>query len=77
MEINIDMDNKMKIDDLHLQKMIFIYNALDKGWSIKKKNNNHYIFTKNHEGEKDIFLDNYLRRFMEDNFDIEKILLKQ
>ena len=35
-DINIDTNN-MKIDCIMLQKMIFIYNALDKGWAIKKK----------------------------------------
>ena len=33
--------------------MVFLYNALDNGWSIKKKQNS-YIFTKNHEGKKEI-----------------------
>ncbi len=35
-DINIDTNN-MKIDCIMLQKMIFLYNALDKGWTIKKK----------------------------------------
>ena len=26
-----------------------------------KKNNNSYIFTKNHEGKKEVFLDDYLK----------------
>ena len=52
--------------------MILIYNALDKGWTVKKKKNA-YIFTKNHEGEKEVFLDTYLKRFMMDNLDINKI----
>lgn len=70
-DINIDTDN-MKIDCILLQKMIFIYNALDKGWTVKKKQNA-YIFTKNHEGKKEVFLDTYLKRFMMDNLDINKI----
>ena len=70
-DINIDTDN-MKIDCILLQKMIFIYNALDKGWTVKKKKNS-YIFTKNHEGKKEVLLDTYLKRFMMDNLDISKI----
>ena len=52
--------------------MMFIYNALDKGWTIKKKQNS-YIFTKNHEGKKEVLLDDYLKRFMMENLDIGKI----
>ena len=56
-----------------LHKMAFLYNALENGWCIKKKNNA-YIFTKNHEGKKEVYLDNYLKRFMKENFEISKIL---
>ena len=70
-DINIDTTD-MKIDCIMLQKMIFLYNALEKGWSIKKKNNA-YVFTKNHEGKKEVLLENYLKRFMLENLDISKI----
>ena len=46
--------------------MILIYNALEKGWKIKKRNNS-YVFTKNHEGKKEVLLDNYIKRFIETN----------
>tara|TARA_Y100000389_G_C17356410_1_gene461331 strand:- start:121 stop:345 length:225 start_codon:yes stop_codon:yes gene_type:complete len=70
-DLNIDTSN-MKIDCILLQKMIFIYNALDKGWTIKKKKNT-YVFTKNHEGKKEVMLEDYLKRFMIENLDINKI----
>ena len=70
-DFNIDTNN-MKIDCILLQKMIFIYNALDKGWAIKKKKNT-YVFTKNHEGKKEVMLEDYLKRFMMENLDINKI----
>ena len=73
--MNVDLNintNNMKIDCILLQKMIFIYNALDKGWTIKKKKNT-YVFTKNHEGKKEVLLENYLKRFMMENLDINKI----
>ena len=57
-----------------LQKMIFLYNALEEGWTDKEKRKNMYIFTKNHEGKKEVFLDNYLKQFMENNIDINKII---
>jgi len=79
MELTINLEdtngNKMKmlLDNTKFQKMIFLFNALEEGWSIKKSNNS-YIFKKNHEGKKEIFLESYLSRFMKDNFDINKIL---
>jgi hypothetical protein len=32
------------------------------------------VFSKNHEGKKEIFLDSYLQKFMKSNMDINKIL---
>ena len=70
-DINIDTTD-IKIDCIMLQKMIFLYNTLEKGWTIKKKKNA-YVFTKNHEGKKEVLLENYLKRFMLENLDISKI----
>ena len=73
MDVDIKVDkNELKVDCILLQKMIFLYNALENGWVIKKKKNL-YIFTKNHEGKKEVMLDDYLKRFMIDNLDINKI----
>ena len=72
---NLNTNNKqIEIDKIKFQKMVFLYNALENGWSIKKRNNS-YIFTKNHEGKKEIFEESYLSMFMKDNTDINKILL--
>ena len=38
-----------------------------------KKKKNLYIFTKNHEGKKEVMLDDYLKRFMLENLDISNI----
>jgi hypothetical protein len=67
-----DISTIDEINHIKLQKMAFIYNALEDGWTIKKKNDC-YIFKKNHEGKKEVYLDDYLRRFMKDNFSLEKI----
>ena len=72
MDVDINIETNKQIDCILLQKMILIYNALDKGWTVKKKKNA-YIFTKNHEGKKEVLLDTYLKRFMMDNLDINKI----
>ena len=36
--------------------MIFLFNCLENGWKIKKKDT-YYVFSKNHEGKKEILLD--------------------
>lgn len=61
----IDM-SKYNIDLKTLQKMIFINNALEKGWQVKKRNDR-YIFQKNHEGKKEIFMEDYLEKFIASN----------
>ena len=53
-------------DTKQLQKMMFISNALDKGWSIKKVNNV-YVFTKKHENKKEVFEEKYLETFIVGN----------
>jgi hypothetical protein len=72
-EIKIENENNVEINKLKFQKMVFLFNALDSGWSIKK-NKDSYIFTKNHEGKKEIFNEEYLAIFMKDNSDINKLL---
>ncbi len=62
------------IDNIKFQKMMFLYNALNDGWTVKKKNGS-YIFKKNHEGKKEVFLDTYLTTFMKDNLDIRNLLM--
>ena len=72
-EIKIENEKILEIDKIKFQKMVFLYNALDNGWSIKK-NQNSYIFKKNHEGKKEILNESYLSTFMKDNSDINKLL---
>jgi hypothetical protein len=73
-EINLENEKSLEIDKIKFQKMVFLYNALDNGWSIKKKQNS-YIFTKNHEGKKEVLNESYLSIFMKENADINKLLL--
>lgn len=63
----------MSMDMLTYQKMTLVYNALDDGWSVKKRNNS-YIFTKNHEGKKEVLSDEYLLTFVKQNMDLKKLL---
>jgi len=66
-------NKKIKIDNIIFRKMNLIYNALEEGWSIKKKDNS-YIFTKKHENKKEILEDSYLLKFLKTNLDINKLL---
>ena len=72
MEIAINSSD-LKINMVQLQKMAFLYNALENGWMIKKKKDC-YVFSKNHEGKKEVYLDSYLKRFMKENIDLNNII---
>jgi hypothetical protein len=66
----------MKVENIsfeHLQKMIFMYNALEKGWSIKKINDSYY-FKKPHENKEEIFSDTFLSNFVKENTKLDKLL---
>jgi hypothetical protein len=75
MNVHIKIPDKIDIDNFMLQKMAFIYNALEKGWDIKKVDDK-YIFTKNHEQKKEVYLDSYLREFLESNISINMSEIK-
>ncbi len=68
----MNMDN-LEMDKLKFQKMVFLFNALDNGWSIKKRQDS-YIFTKNHENKKEVFDESFLAIFMKDNSNINRFL---
>lgn len=72
MNIEIKIPDKLEIDNFILQKMTFIYNALENGWDIKKSEDK-YIFTKNHEHKKEVYLESYLRTFLETNINISNL----
>lgn len=63
----------IKVDAIKMQKMVFIYNALEEGWNIEKKKDL-YIFNKKHENKKEVYLDEYLKSFIEGNINFNKIL---
>ena len=72
-KINIVNKKDITLESEKFHKMVFLYNALNDGWKIKKKNDL-YIFTKNHEGKKEILHDSYLLTFMKSNADLNKIV---
>jgi hypothetical protein len=63
----------VKVDVIKFQKMLFLFNSIEQGWSVKKRNDS-YVFTKNHEGKKEVLEDTYLMKFMKTNLDINKLI---
>lgn len=70
MNLELKIPDKINIDNFEMQKMIFIYNALEEGWQIKK-NENKYIFSKRHENSQEIYLDCYLEQFLTSNIEVK------
>lgn len=58
--------NNGSMEKSQIQKMAFILNALEDGWTVKKREDS-YIFTKKHENKKKIFMENYLEEFIVSN----------
>jgi hypothetical protein len=73
--ITLHLSANLEIDALKIKKMAFLYNAVETGWEVKKKNNS-YVFTKKHEDKKEIFSDMYLRQFIEQNLDINHLAVE-
>lgn len=62
-----------KIDVMKLQRLLFISNALDSGWIVKKKEGC-YIFKRNHGNDKEVYLDSYLTNFLNENLKFNDLL---
>ena len=80
MDIKINLDSlkdlensNFKIDAIKFQKMLLLYNSIEQGWTIKKHNES-YVFSKKHEGKKEVLEDTYLLKFMKTNLDFNKIV---
>ena len=62
----------VEINSKHFQKMVFITNAIDDGWSVKKIKDN-YIFSKKHENKKEVYQKTYLEKFILTNQELQHI----
>jgi hypothetical protein len=78
MEFKINLDTlkdlektDLKIDAIKFQKMMLVFNSIEQGWSVKKRGDS-YVFTKFHEGKKEVLEDAYLLKFMKTNLDLNK-----
>jgi hypothetical protein len=66
-KLEIPSDQQNQLTRSQYKKMVFIQNALDQGWTVKKSQDS-YIFTKKHENRREIFQENYLETFLISNF---------
>ena len=78
MDITINLDSlkdleNLKVDVIKFQKMLLLFNSIEQGWSVKKRDDS-YIFTKKHEGKKEVLEESYLKKFMKTNLDLNKII---
>ena len=71
-DLKFDIPTDINIDLIKLQKLSFIYSAIDAGWSVKKRENK-YIFSKKHEGKKEVYLETYLQKFVESNLKMKNM----
>ena len=63
----------LRLTLLNFKKMLFLFNAIEQGWSVKKRGDA-FVFTKSHEGKKEVLEDSYLKKFMKANLDLSKII---
>ena len=64
------MDNNL----IEVQKMIFIYNAVKDGWTVKMLDNGKYEFKKNkNDLKQELNLEDFLKKFIVENLNMEKI----
>lgn len=73
LESLINLEDNCKINTIQFQKMLLLFNAIEDGWTVKRKNES-YVFTKNHENKKEVLQDSYLLKFMKTNLDLNKII---
>lgn len=77
MYIMVDIDNILSdvdiksIDTKTLAKMSFVFNAINDGWTIRKKKDK-YIFIKPHDNCKEVFEKSYLEAFIKKNLYVNK-----
>jgi len=80
MDIKVNLDSlkdlendNVKVDVIKFQKMMLLFNSIEQGWSVKKRDGS-YVFSKPHENKKEVLEDSYLLKFMKTNLDLNKII---
>ncbi len=56
-------------ENKNIRKMIFIYNALNDGWTVRKLDNNKYELLKDTENiKKEVILEDCIKKYIDYNF---------
>ena len=63
---SIKLPSVLQMDAKQYHKIMFIQNALNGGWTIKKQQDS-YIFTKKHENLREVYQESYLEKFILEN----------
>lgn len=64
------MDKKMEIPVKAAKRMIFVMNALENGWTVRKRGDGSFVFSQKRDAAKrEVFQENYLETFIHSGFD--------
>jgi hypothetical protein len=78
MDLVEDNTDISKLDMLKIQKMIFISNALNNGWSVRKIESNKYEFSNTISSvTKEVNLESYLKQFISHNININNLMFRK
>jgi hypothetical protein len=69
----MEAPEEIQVSKKNFQKMLFLSNAIEKGWSVKKTESS-YVFRKKTENKKEVFRSDYLEKFIDSNLDINLLL---
>lgn len=64
--LELNIGNNVQMSKKELKKMMFIMNAIENGWTVKK-NSDSFVFSKKHENRREIMMNDYLEKFIGDN----------
>jgi len=67
------LTEEIQVNKKSFQKMLFLTNDIEKGWTVKKMKDS-YVFKKKHENKREILNDEYLEKFIDSNLDINLLL---
>jgi hypothetical protein len=69
----METPEEIQVSKKNFQKMLFLTNAIEKGWSVKKTESS-YVFRKKTENKKEVLRTDYLEKFIDSNLDINLLL---
>jgi hypothetical protein len=65
-------EQKISPDVFRLQKMIFVFNAVLSGWTVRMVDDDKFEFKRDRENQ-EVNLDNYLKNFIIENLNVDNI----